>query len=76
MIGNNIRKIRKQKNITQKILAQKSNVGRSTIAEIENGTHIPRIDVALKIADALDVSVDDIFYLMSGGKNYETKSDE
>lgn len=76
MIGNNIRKIRKQKNITQKILAQKSNVGRSTIAEIENGTHIPRVDIALEIAAALGVPVGDIFYLKSGGNDHETKFHE
>ena len=61
MVTNNLKKIRVQKNITQEKLSIITKIGRSTIAEIENGTHLPRIDTALMIARALDVRVDELF---------------
>lgn len=63
MLKNNIKKIRSNKNVTQKELAQKSKIGQSTISEIEKGTHIPRVDTAIRLARALEVTVEDLFVL-------------
>lgn len=44
-------------------LAKRAGVSRSTICQIENGkTQNPAIDIAFKIADALDVDVRELFY--------------
>lgn len=62
-MGYKIREIREQKNMTQEELAEKSGVSRVTISMLEN-----QIDRAtstktlLKIAEALDTTVDQIFF--------------
>lgn len=53
--------IRQEKNMTQEQLAEASGVSRNTISSIECNRHVPSILHALKIADALDVDVYDIF---------------
>ena len=58
-----LRKIRKQKGMTQDELAKVVGVGRTTIGEIEAGKHVPGVDVAMEIAAALHCSVYDIFVL-------------
>lgn len=54
---------RREKNYTQEKLAKKVGVGRSTISEIEAGKHVPSVDVALRIANALDCKVEELFRL-------------
>lgn len=58
---NNIEKIRKQKNITQEILAEDLQVTRQTISSLENGRYNPSIILAIKMARYFCVSVEDIF---------------
>lgn len=36
-LGKNIRKLRKQKGLTQEILAKKSGISRATLSKLENG---------------------------------------
>lgn len=64
-----LRQIRQRKGITQDKLAREVGVGRSTISDIETGKHIPRVDIALSIARALNCRVEDIFTLE--GDRYE-----
>lgn len=54
---------RKRKNLTQKQLAEKSGVGRTTISNIENGIYVPGVDIAIRLARALDCAVEDVFLL-------------
>ncbi|MCM8797160.1 MAG: helix-turn-helix domain-containing protein [Candidatus Omnitrophica bacterium] len=59
MIGNNIRKIRKQKKLTQEKLARLSNISLNTLTKIESGfAKAPNIKTIVKISKALGVSVD------------------
>lgn len=58
-----LRKIRKNLGITQQQLADMTNIGRTTISNIENGVYIPGVDIALQIASALNLTVEDIFKL-------------
>lgn len=58
-----LRKIRKEKNLTQFSVADMANIGRSTISDIETGRRVPGVDIALHIARALDCKVEDIFKL-------------
>lgn len=38
-----------------------SNIGRATIGDIENETHLPRVDIAIRLARTLGTTVEDIF---------------
>ena len=58
---NKLAEIRKQNNIGQGYLVENLGVSRQTISSIENGRTTPSLDLALDIADLLDVPVDEIF---------------
>ena len=59
---NKIKIIRTNEKISQEVLAQKVGVSRITINSIENGRSTPKINVAMKIAEALGKKVEDIFF--------------
>ncbi len=54
---------RARNNITQAELADKVRVSRQTINSIETGKFIPSTLLALKIANVLQTSVDEVFKL-------------
>lgn len=59
--GQNIKKIREQKNIGITELAKKAKVGIATISELESGIRKrPSSTTLKKIADALGVSMNDV----------------
>ena len=62
-IINEVQKIRKEKNITQEVLAKSVGVTRRTIISLEKGNYIPSLLLALRIADVLNVNINSIFYL-------------
>jgi len=60
-IGENIRKYRLQKEMSQDRLSKLADVAFHTIVKIESGeTPNPTIETVRKIADALSVSIDDL----------------
>jgi transcriptional regulator with XRE-family HTH domain len=56
----NLRRIRKERRLSQRALADRAGVVKSTIYEAEAGKHIPRIQTLEKLADALGVSIVDL----------------
>lgn len=54
-IGDNIKKYRIAQKLTQKELAEKANISRSYLADVENGRYNPSIEVLNAIAHALNV---------------------
>ena len=58
---NNLAKIRQKSGLSVVALAAQVGVTRQTIYAIEAGSYIPNTVVALKLAKALDVSVEDLF---------------
>lgn len=64
-IGNKITELRKQKNLSQTDFARTVGVSREMIGRYERGEVMPSIEVAKKIADALEVSLD---YLAGNSK--------
>ena len=56
----NLRKLREKENISQVELAGKVGVTQEFISFVEKGYRLPGIEVAKRIADALNVSVDDL----------------
>ena len=49
--------------LTQQELADRVSCSRQTIHSIESCKFVPSIELALKIARALDAKIDDIFFL-------------
>ncbi len=54
-IGENIKKYRKQKGLSQSELADLANISRVAIGNYERGNRTPNIEIVKKIANALDV---------------------
>lgn len=60
--GDNLKKIRADKDISQGELAKMIEVHATHISRYERNLTSPTIDVAKKIADALEVSTDSLIY--------------
>lgn len=60
VFGNNIKKLREEKNLTQQQLADKLYVSRQTICRWENGSRCPDLITAKKLALELKVSMDEL----------------
>ena len=61
-LGNNIKRIRKNKGLTQKELAEKLKVNINTIQNYENGRREPKIEVIKNLGEILDVSLSEFFW--------------
>jgi len=60
-IAKNIKKLRKQRGLSQDKLSKLANISHNTIIKIESGAiQSPTMDTASKIAKALSVSLDDL----------------
>lgn len=59
--GNTIKNLREQKGITQKELAEKLCVSDKTISKWETGRGLPDISIIAELAEALNVSVTELF---------------
>jgi len=59
--GIKVRKLRRRKEMSQLDLAQKSRLDLETINEIENGQREAKLRTVWKIANALKVSLKDLF---------------
>lgn len=59
-VGKNVKDKRNAKGMTQAVLSQKTGVGTSMLCQIEKGTKIPSLGVALSIAKALGCTVDEL----------------
>ena len=62
-IGNAIQRLRVEFDLTQQQLADITTVTRKTINRIENGHFVPSAVLALRIASAFGVSVEEVFWL-------------
>lgn len=65
MLTNTLKVHRAMKDLTQEELADMVAVTRKTINTIENRKYIPSTYLALKLAEALDTSVEDLFQIES-----------
>lgn len=63
-LKNFLREERARRNLTQADLATKIGVSRKTINTVENGVFIPSTVLALKLARALDTTVEKLFHLV------------
>lgn len=63
MLENRVRELRARFRWTQQDLADEIGVTRQTIGLIEKGDYSPSVTMALKMAKAFNVPVEDVFYL-------------
>jgi transcriptional regulator with XRE-family HTH domain len=63
-VGERIKQRRQQLGYTQDRLATQAKISKGFLSDVETGTRNPSADYLLRIADALEVSLD---YLMKGG---------
>ena len=59
-LGENLKKIRINKNITQTELAEKLGVDKSFVSNLENGKTNPTLSTITNIAQALEVSANEL----------------
>ncbi|UBZ15344.1 helix-turn-helix transcriptional regulator [Flagellimonas marinaquae] len=63
-----IREILQEKNVTGKKLANAVGVTPASISNILNGTHFPKAELLVAIANELDVEVRDLFHEKKGNE--------
>lgn len=57
---NNLKKLRKEKNISQEQLAKKLNISRQAISKWESGKAYPDIDNLILLRNIFDISLDEL----------------
>lgn len=62
-LGNALRQLRGEAGLTQAQLAEATGVSRKTINTVENGVFVPSSILALRLAQALGVPVERVFWL-------------
>ena len=60
-LGKRIKELRERKKLTQLVFAEMVNMESSNISKIERGIQIPKEESLIKIAEALNVTVKDLF---------------
>jgi putative transcriptional regulator len=64
MIRNKLRELRLGRGLTQEKMASELKITRQTIIAVENHRYNPSLEMALKIAKYLNVSIEDIFEII------------
>ncbi|EOT44381.1 cro/CI family transcriptional regulator [Enterococcus columbae DSM 7374 = ATCC 51263] len=64
MIKNRIKELRAIHNLSQGDLAEKVNVRRETIGNLEKGKYNPSLVLAWKIAEVFDLKIEEVFTVM------------
>lgn len=59
-VGEQIRRVREQHNLTQPDVCGRSGIDIATYSRIEQGHSSPKLDTLIRIANAIDVSLADL----------------
>ena len=59
-LANRIRELRDQKGISQEELAHRAGLSRTGMGFLETGKRWPRLDTLMKVADGLNIAVDEL----------------
>lgn len=62
-LANRIKSEREKAELTQAALAERVGVSRKTVNTVENGVFTPSATLAIKLAQALDLSVEELFWI-------------
>ena len=66
-LRNRLKDIRTERSLTQEVLAAAVGVTRQTILAIEKEKFVPSVKLALELAHALTVPLEDVFWLEEEG---------
>ena len=72
-ISNKIKEIRKQKNITVQELANKADVSKGLISQIENNRTVPSLPLQMNIVQSLNLDLNDFFKDINPRKKAQPK---
>ncbi|HHH82689.1 MAG TPA: transcriptional regulator [Chloroflexi bacterium] len=67
-LQNRVRTARQAHGLTQEALARVTGVTRQTIIALEKGGYTPSVTLALRLADALEMTVEQLFWLERKGE--------
>lgn len=59
--GNQVRRTRRMMDLTQAELAKEIEVSRQTVVSIEGGDYAPSVYLALRLAEVLETTVEELF---------------
>ncbi|WP_261806119.1 helix-turn-helix transcriptional regulator [Lapidilactobacillus luobeiensis] len=59
---NAVRRIRRERNITQETLAKDSGISRQYLSKIESSSVMPSTEISLSLAKSLGLKVEDLFF--------------
>lgn len=65
-LHNRLRETRLKRNLTQEALAARVGVTRQTIIAVEKEKFVPSVRLALELALALRIAIQDLFWLQDG----------
>lgn len=63
VLGNRLRVLRAERDWTQEELARRVRVTRKTVSTVERGVFVPSTVLALEIARAFELPVEEVFWL-------------
>ncbi len=69
LIENRIQELRGLKELTQAELADQIGVTRATINALERGDYNPSLELAFRLANLFELSIEEIFYLKKGKRH-------
>jgi transcriptional regulator with XRE-family HTH domain len=58
--GDNLKRVRREADVSQDELAVRASVHRTEISQIERGLRIPRVDTLVKLMGALEATADEL----------------
>ncbi len=61
LIGMRLKELRKSKHLSQEQLAEKADINSKYLSRMERGTENPTLDMLMKLADALEVEMWEMF---------------
>ena len=73
LLGENIKRIRRRQHITQENLAELVDRSKNHISKIEQGLTNPPLDLLIEIANALNVSMNELFNFSNFDNTITTK---
>ncbi len=65
---NRIKELRAEKQLTQEQLSKNVGVSRQSIVAIESGKYNPSLELAFKIAQQFNCTIEEVFLFEGGGK--------
>jgi len=67
ILKNNLKEVRQNKGLTQEELGANVGVSRQTIISIERYRYKPTLELAMKLAEKLNIKIEKLFYFEQEG---------